>query len=90
MKIRLRMKPETVSAFYYAIAEALGYEPSECVYDCTKIEVSPERQTVIEGLYPDPVSFAMTWANLGPKVNEDLAGNEVDIHDGFLREVSAA
>lgn len=90
MKIRVWMEPETVSAFYHRIAEMLGYDPADCTYDCTQIEVSPERQITIESIYPDPISFSMTWANLGPKVNEDLTGNEVYIHDKFIREVGVA
>ena len=58
------------------------------MYNCTKLEVAENIQTNIFDYYIDggvpEEDIAMMWVCYGPKVNRELADNEVDIQDGFF------
>lgn len=95
MKFTTETKKRTVSDFYDYIATLMGYEDTrELKYDCTKINVAANIQDNFFEFYkemnPDmPESevnagTAMLLACCGPKVDDELQANEVEIFDGFI------
>jgi hypothetical protein len=74
---------------------------SEYKFDCTKIDVANNIQDMFYEYYTDlekgknnsrtdndiRIGITMILAIYGPKVNEDLADNEVEIFDGFLSTI---
>lgn len=91
MKITMPEKNYDLIEFYNAVANEMGYaDTSELYYDCTKIDIAENIQNGFYEYYKgkgyDTVSITMTLAISGPKVNQDLKANEVEVLDGFIKE----
>ena len=82
---------------YDTVANAMGYtDTSELEYDCCKINIAKNIQDGIYERYlelgreenlPDEdirASVTMLLLMSGPKVDENLADNEVEVFDGFI------
>ena len=82
---------------YDTVANAMGYtDTSELEYDCCKINIAKNIQDGIyerymelgreENLPAEDVRASVTMLLLmsGPKVDENLADNEVEVFDGFI------
>lgn len=82
---------------YDTVANAMGYtDTSALEYDCCKINVAKNIQDGIYERYlelgrkenlPDEdirASVTMLLLMSGPKVDENLADNEVEVFDGFI------
>lgn len=82
---------ESVVSFYDNVARTLGFDPDMYTYDCTKIEVSPERETNIRDYYTkkglSAGDISMTWLMIGPKVNNSLFGEVVKVEFTFFNLV---
>ena len=98
-KLSISTEPCDLVTFYDTIAREMGYEhTSDLQYDCRKICVSPNIQdnfytyytTLVKGKEPQlsdndiNLGVTMLLAMSGPKVNEALKANEVEIFDGFI------
>lgn len=86
MKVNIDLVNESIVSFYDRVAEAIGVDPSTVEYDCRKISVSKERFEAISSNYKDAEHFGMYWACYGPKTDERLTGDEVEIEEGFICE----
>ena len=57
-------------------------------YDCTKITVAQNIFDKVKGFYKesgsDQTDFAMCWVCYGPKVDDKLEDDEVEIQHGFF------
>ena len=99
MKILISAEPCGLSAFYDMVAREMGYEhTSDLQYDCTKVNIAPDIQDNFYTYYTrlametNPqlsendikVGTTMLLAMSGPKVDEALKANEVEIFDGFI------
>jgi len=68
--------------------------PGECNYDCTKINVARNIQSGFFKHYKETIphkyesdlrmSVSMILLNYGPKVDNNLADNEVEVFSGFI------
>lgn len=68
--------------------------PGDFKYDCTKINVAKNIHNGFLQFYRDTIphkyesdlrmSVSMILLNYGPKVDKDLADDEVEIFDGFI------
>lgn len=82
--MHVRMKEESIPEFYNEVARVTGIDPDAVInFNPSKIEVSPDRYEILKG-DRDAVSFAMIWLNYGPHAVDDLVGDEVVVHDGFI------
>lgn len=92
---------KTVIQLYESIGKLFGVDGPEARYDCRCILVSKNIQDAIyrsyEQLYPEefaenPVEFStqvtMLLANSGPKVDETLSNNTVEVQEGFFTGMS--
>lgn len=101
MKFKLEGKPYGLIELYDAVATEMGYaDTSEINYDCRCINVAANIQDSIYEYYtelaretnPDVnmndvrTSITMILAINGPKVDMNLADNEVEIFKGFIKE----
>ena len=99
MKMLISFKPCSLVEFYDAIAREMGYEhTSDLQYDCTKVNIAPNIQDNFYTYYTrlametEPqlsdndikVCITMTLAMSGPKVDDTLKANEVEIFEGFI------
>jgi len=84
MKLNIDLVNEGIVSFYDRVAEAIGVDPSTVEYDCRKILVSKERFEAISCNYDDAEYFGMFWACYGPKTDERLTCDEVEIEEGFI------
>lgn len=101
MKMLIAAKPCSLVEFYDSIAREMGYEhTSDLQYDCRKVNIAPNIQDNFYTYYTrlametEPqlsdndikVGITMTLAMSGPKVDDTLKANEVEIFDGFIVE----
>jgi hypothetical protein len=96
MKIKVEKERCSIVELYEATAKEMGYaNPKELKFDCRKINVAPNIQDGFYAHYTesaDPdisendlqMAITMTLAISGPKVDENLADNEVEVFDGFI------
>lgn len=92
MKLKVPNKNYGITELYDAIASTLGYKNK--LYDCTKINVARNihdgflkyyRETIPHTNESDlRMSVSMLLLNYGPKVDESLADDEVEIFNGFI------
>lgn len=99
MKITLpNYKPMSIIELYEAAATEMGYtNTSEIKYDCTKINVAANIQDGFYEYYLALIrendiyshenearaDITMLLAMSGPKVDQTLKANEVEVFDGF-------
>ena len=97
MKITVENKPYDLVDFYNTVAREMGYtDTSDLHYDCRKVNIAKNIQDGFYKYYeasanPDAneffdvlVDITMLLACSGPKVDEALKANEVEIFDGFI------
>lgn len=87
MQMKPKFKIGGIVQFYNGIADQLGFNHAECEYDCTKIEVSADIEEKIRSQYEDPQEFGMLWLVYGPKMNESLGSNTVELENGFIKKM---
>jgi phage gp16-like protein len=99
MKIKIAPRKCGVVELFDSIARQMGYKnASELNYDCTKINVAKNIQDMFYEFYTQltkeadntisdsdiRIGITMLLAMSGPKVDENLAENEVEIFEGFI------
>jgi len=97
MKLKVPNKNYGITELYDAIATTMGYHNvSELEYDCCKVNIAKNIQDGIYEKYTElgreqkisesdvRLGITMLLACSGPKVDEDLADNEVEVFDGFI------
>lgn len=97
MKLKVPSKNYGIVELYDAVATAMGHNNvSELEYDCRKVNIAKNIQ---DGIYENylelgreqklseydvRVGVTMLLACSGPKVDENLADNEVEVFEGFI------
>ena len=97
MVIKVPHKNYSIVELYDAVAKEMGYTNiSDLEYDCCKINIASNIQ---DGIYAEYLALgkeqslhesdvrtgiAMLLAVSGPKVNGNLADDEVEVLDGFI------
>lgn len=95
MKLKVASKHYGLTELYDTIAGAMGHhDTTQLNYDCRKINVAPNIQ---EGFFAHykatmpgmsetdlKMNVCMMLLNYGPKTDEELEENEVEIFDGFI------
>ena len=96
MKLKIPNKNYGVTELYDVVAELMGYDANEIIYDCCKINIAKNIQ---DGIYEKYLELGMEnkipkadilagvtmlLACSGPKVDANLADNEVEVLDGFV------
>ena len=91
--------PGGLTEFYDTVAKELGhFDTSELHYDCIKINIAPNIQEKFYEYYLALIrendiyshenearaDITLLLAMSGPKVDESLKANEVEIFDGFI------
>ena len=99
MKIKIAPQQCGIVQLYDRVARQIGYKNThELNYDCRKINVAKNIQDMFYEYYtklvrnadsktPDSdiqIGITMTLAMSGPKVDETLEDNEVEIFEGFI------
>ena len=99
MKLIVPQKNYSVIELYESAAKEMGYtNTKELQFDCRKINVAKNIQDGFYAYYTeldkgiDPnasetdmrASVTMLLAIAGPKVDESLTDNEVEVFDGFI------
>lgn len=99
MKVTIPKGNYGLIEFYDTVAREMGYTNiSNLEYDCTKINVAENIQDGFYSYYTENAketnpnanmtdvrtSITMILAINGPKVDESLKANEVEIFDGFI------
>ena len=99
MKMTMENKPYGIVSLFDAVAMEMGYPiPDKLKYDCRNINVAKNIQDGFYEYYTalakdeDPnasetditISITMTLAMCGPKVDENLADNKVEVFEGFI------
>ena len=97
MKIKVPKKNYSIVELYDAIAITMGYRNiDELEYDCCKVNIAKNIQDGIYAKYLElgqeqklseqdiRVGVTMLLACSGPKVDENLADDEVEVFDGFI------
>jgi hypothetical protein len=95
MKVKVPKKNYGITELYDTIATTMGYRNiDELEYDCCKVSVAMNIQEGFFKRYREEnqdlsggdfnMSMAMMLLNYGPKVDESLADNEVEVLDGFI------
>ncbi len=94
-----KMKGADLVRLYQVVAEEMGYDSTDkrLRYDCRKICISKEMQQMLyesyEAMYPEQfrrdrrgatMSVTMLLVTSGPKVNQELDADMVEIEEGFL------
>jgi hypothetical protein len=92
MKLKIPNKNYGITELYDTVANILGYKNT--LYDCTKINVARNihdsflkyyRETIPHRYESDlRMSVSMLLLNYGPKVDETLADDEVEVFNGFI------
>jgi hypothetical protein len=92
-KLTARIAPQDskdggIIDFYNNVAAALKLDASILRYDCTKINVSRNIQSnilaALDARSPDPCYTGMMWCIRGPKADDSLPDDTVEILDGFF------
>jgi hypothetical protein len=94
MKLKVPSKNYGITELYDTVAFLMGKETKDLNYDCRCINVAPNIQDMFFAHYQEENShlsesefkmgMAMMLLNYGPKVNENLTDNEVEVFDGFI------
>lgn len=99
MKLTLSKAAYGLPDFYNAVARKMGYNATGNInYDCREITIAKEIQDGFYEYYTDylketnpslsereiKTSITMLLLMSGPKVDEALKGNEVEVFDGFI------
>ena len=99
MKLHNYEPKASITNLYDAVATEMGYaDTSELKYDCRKINVAKNIQDGFFEYYKEfmalenpslsesdaRVSTTMLLLIAGPKVDNELADNEVEVFDGFI------
>lgn len=97
MKLKVPENNYGIVELFDAIAAAMGYtDTSELEYDCREVNIAKNIQDGIYERYLElgreqklsdqdiRVSVTTLLAISGPKVDENLADNEVEVFDGFI------
>lgn len=97
MIIKVPHKNYDIVGLYDAVAMVMGYSNiNNLEYDCRKINIASNIQDGIYERYMElgraqnmaecdvRIDITMLLAVSGPKVNENLADNEVEVFDGFI------
>lgn len=95
MKFTIPEKNYNLIEFYNVVAREMGYtETSELHYDCRNINIAANIQDGFYTYYREtnpgiPASevnlqVTLLLACSGPKVDEALKANEVEVFDGFI------
>lgn len=99
MKILISTQPCSLIEFYDMVAREIGYTDIDNLeYDCRKINIAANIQDKFYAFYTDvakrndktlsdndiKVGTTMLLAMSGPKVDETLKANEVEIFEGFI------
>lgn len=97
MKVKVPNKNYGIPELYDVIATTMGHRNvNELEYDCRKVNISKNIQ---DGIYDKylalgkeqnlseqdvRIGVTMLLAVSGPKVDDDLADDEVEVFDGFI------
>ena len=84
-KVIINTPVTSITGLYDAVARAMGKNPDNCRYDCTKIKCAMNFFDEIEAAHRDKSAFGMYWVCYGPKAVEDLKSGEVEIEEGFFQ-----
>lgn len=98
MKIKIPTSPCDIVEFYIAVAKEMKVDTSEVNFDCRKINIAPNIQDGFYEYYStlarekDPnisendikTGITMLLVMSGPKVDQTLKANEVEVFDGFI------
>ena len=97
MKIKVPQKNYSIVELYDAIATEMGHQNTdELEYDCRQVNIASNIQDGIYEKYLElgkeqklseedvRVGVTMLLACSGPKVDKNLADNEVEVFDGFI------
>ena len=97
MKIIVPSKNYCITELYDAIATVMGYKNvADLEYDCRKVNIANNIQDSIYAKYLElgqeeklseqdvRIGVTMLLACSGPKVDVNLADNEVEVFDGFI------
>lgn len=82
----------SIGKLYDEVAGKLSDLPADYRYDCTKITcgkgIYELVKTFYNSNYKDPnLAFGMDWLCYGPKLEEKLQPYEIEVLDGFIKEV---
>ena len=87
--IKVAMRMQGIVQFYDDVARELGYSEKQietAEYDCTKIWVSKDRFNFIRRYYGgDDEVFGMSWVCYGPKTDETMIEEDVQVENGFVK-----
>ncbi len=99
MKLKVPSKNYSIIELYERVAAEMGYLiPDKLQFDCCKINVAKNIQDGFYACYMDIIrdehpkasesdmraGIAMILIQCGPKVDENLAENEVEVFEGFI------
>lgn len=99
MKITINSKPCSLIEFYEAVATEMGYTNTHALnYDCREVNIAPNIQDDFYAYYigitretdasvsehDARIGTTMLLAMCGPKVDEALKANEVEVFDNFI------
>lgn len=99
MKLKVPSKNYSVIELYEQTAKEMGYtNVKELQFDCRKINVAKNIQDKFYNHYVNSILLhdktetehearlqaTMVLAQFGPKVDENLADNEVEVFEGFI------
>lgn len=99
MKVKVEEKNYSIIELYNAVATEMGYmDVSELQYDCRHINVAPNIQEGFYRYYTElaketnktmtetfiKTSVTTALAIYGPKVDNELKANEIEVFDGFI------
>ena len=77
-----------ISTIYAATAVAAGRDPENTQYDCRRLKVSKAiyeaYRAYMESIHAE-LDIGQHWMMCGPKTDETLTGNTVEVEDGFFR-----
>ena len=97
MKVKVPHKNYSITELYDAIATEMGYlDVNKLEYDCRKVNIAKNIQDGIYDKYLElgreeklsdqdiRIGVTMLLACSGPKVDENLVDDEVEVFDGFI------
>ena len=97
MKIKVPNKNYGITELYDIIATSIGKDITKIKYDCRYITVAKNIQDGFIKHYRDEnrdasesdfnIAVTMLLLSYGPKVDRMLNDNEIEIFDGFIKEV---
>ena len=103
MKVKIPQQKYGITELYDTIATTMGFRNvSDLEYDCCKVNIAKNIQDGIydkylelgkeNGISEHEVRLGVTMLLVvsGPKVDESLADNEVEVFDGFICEQKGA